>query len=263
MSALSGARILVPVTARRRALAERLATAGAAVDEAEMIAIVGAADPDALADAVGRWCAGDFAWLAVTSRNAVTEMRRVAADAGLDLGAPQPPAHVASVGESTLAVCAEVGLDVSLVPHGRQAASGIVADFPDAPSGPPASRAVLAPVGNLASPVLARGLARKGWDVTTVEAYRTVDGPGLSAAQRASLAAGEVDAVVLTSGSMAERLAIQAQPLPSETLVVAIGQTTAASAAAAGMEVTAVAEQPTYASIVATLTAALEGRRAR
>lgn len=252
---LADARVLVPVTARRRALADRLAAAGATVTAVEMIAIAPAPDQEALAAAVRQWCAGGFAWMAVTSRNAVTELDRVARELGLTLGAPTPPARVASVGESTLGVCAEVGLPVDLVPSGRQAAAGLVEDFPEAPGDGP--RGVLVPRGNLAGPVLEKGLSRRGWDVTAVEAYCTVDGPGLDDPTRASLAAGAVDAVLLTSGSMAARLAAQAPAIAGETLVVAIGRTTAASATAAGLEVDVVADQPTYDSIVAALVGGL------
>ena len=91
-----------------------------------------------------------------------------------------------------------VGLEVALVPEGRADARGIVADFPEG------SGRVLAPLGNLASPVLARGLGRKGWQVDVVEAYRTVDGPGPDDATVAEVAAGAFDAVLLTAGSVAE-----------------------------------------------------------
>lgn len=248
---LAGRRLLVPVTAERRAFADDLAAEGALVTAVEFIAIAPPADPTRLEEAALAWVAGRYDWLAVTSRNAVLAMDRIARDAGLSLGAPQPGARVATVGEATLAVCASVGLEVTLVPDSRADARGIVAEFPDGPG------SVLVPLGNLASPVLARGLARKGWDVTDVEAYRTVDGPGLDAATIAAVAGGGIDAVLLTSGSVAERFAAACPSLADGTVVVAIGRTTEAGARAAGLRVDAVAAAPTYRGIRAALDAAL------
>lgn len=227
----------------------RLAALGARVDEVEFIAVVPPADPQALRDATIAWCDGDYDWLAVTSRNAVIAMRRIAERAGRTLAEPLPAAAVATVGEATRGVCADAGLAVTLVPSERHDARGIVAEFPEG-----AGR-VLVPVGDLAAPVLARGLARKGWHVDSVEAYRVADGPGITADLARDLAAWEFDAVLLTSGSVAERYAPHAAPADADTLVVAIGRTTAASAKAAGLAVHAVAEVPSYDGILAQLTA--------
>lgn len=228
-------------------MAQRLAAEGAAVDEVEFISVVEPTLPGLLRDATVRWCAGEYDWLAVTSRNAVLAMNRIAQDEGVSLGQPQPPAQVATVGEATRGVCAIVGLDVTLVPHERHDARGIVAEFPEG------TGTVLVPLGDLASPVLARGLARKGWHVDAVEAYRVVDGPGVTAEQAGALARGDFDAVLLTSGSVAERYAPHAPPTDTGTLVVAIGRTTAAAATAAGLAVHAVAQVPSYDGIMAAL----------
>ena len=108
-------------------------------------------------------------------------------------------------------------------------------------------------LGDLASPVLARGLARREWDVTEVEAYRVVDGPGISEDIEAELANGEFDAVILTSGSVAERYAPHAAPADADTLVIAIGGTTAAAARAAGLTVDATSKVPSYDGILEAL----------
>jgi uroporphyrinogen-III synthase len=247
---IAGRRILVPVTAERRQLAERLRAAGAFVDEVEFIAVVDSSEPERLESATLAWCDGDFDWLAVTSRNAVLAMARIAEAHGRALS--DAHGRVATVGEATRAECASLGLSVSLVPSERQDARGIVADFPAGPG------SVLVPVGDLASPVLARGLARKAWDVTSVEAYRVVDGPGVTAQTAAALAAGRFDAVLLTSGSVAERFAPHAPD--ADTLVVAIGATTAAAARAAGLSVDAIAATPSYDGILDALEDALTAR---
>ncbi len=248
---LAGRRLLVPVTAGRRDLAERLRAQGATVDEVEFIAITESSEPDRLTDLTREWCDGRFDWLAVTSRNAVLAMHGAAAGLGRSLSEPIPLSRVATVGDATRGVCASVGLDVALVPSARQDAAGIVQDLPEGPG------AVLVPLGDLASPVLARGLARKGWDVTQVEAYRVVDGPGIGPETAAALAAGEYDAVLLTSGSVAERYAPHATP---DTLVIAIGRTTAAGARAAGVRVDGVAVNPTYEGLMEALADALRTR---
>lgn len=244
---VAGRRILVPVTAGRRDLAQRLADAGALVEEVEFISVVGSSNPGALSDATLTWCNGGFDWLAVTSRNAVLAMDRIAKENGRGLAEGLARGKVATVGEATRGVCAKVGLDVALVPTERHDALGIVKEFPDGPG------SALVPLGDLASPVLARGLSRRGWEVTEVEAYRVVDGPGISDDTAAELANGEFDAVLLTSGSVAERYAPFAAPTDADTLVVAIGGTTAAAARAAGLTVDATSRVPSYDGILEAL----------
>ncbi len=249
-----GVRVVVPVTSDRREMAARLEAAGAQVDEAHFIAIEGPEDATALEGAVRRWCDGEYDWLAVTSRNAVLAMDRVARAAGRSLSDPQPASRVATVGEATQQVCAEVGLTVSFVPEGRQSATGIVKEFPEG-----AGR-VLAPLGNLAAPTLATGLGRRGWDVDVVEAYRTVDGPGATDETQAALREGRVDAVLLTSGSVAERYASQCADAAVSTIMVAMGGTTAAAARAMGLRVDAVASRPSYDGMAEALASALAAK---
>lgn len=248
---LAGRRLLVPVTAERTAFAEQLAAEGAVVTPVAFIAIAGPSDPAALEAATVAWLDGQYAWMAVTSRNAVLAMDRIARAHGRTLGEPQPGSRVATVGEATRAVCAQVGLAVDLVPAERQDARGIVAAFPDGEG------RVLAPLGNLASPALTRGIARKGWAVDAVEAYRTVDGPGPDHATVARVADGGFDAVLLTSGSVAQRFAAACPAVAATTRIVAIGRTTEAGARAAGLSVDSVAHQPSYQGIREALDAAL------
>ncbi len=257
LPSFQGVRVIVPVTERRRALAERLAAAGAVVDEVQFIAIARPADPEPLTRATLEWCDGRYDWLAVTSRNAVLAMRAIAEEHGRSLPEPQPRCRVATVGEATQQICADSGLEVSLVPEGRQTALGIAKEFPEG------SGRVLAPVGNLAAPTLERGISRKGWTVDSVEAYRTVDGPGASADTVAAVRAGSVDAVLLTSGSVAERFASQCAPVPESTMMVAIGETTAAAARQAGLRVDAVSSAPSYDGIADALASVIAAKGER
>lgn len=244
-------RVLVPVTEGRRDLSERLTALGCDVVEAECIAIAPPKDPAELEARVRRWCAGGYDWMAVTSRNAVLAMDRVARAEGLRLDSSR--ASVATVGEATTRVCSDVGLNVVLVPE-RADARGIVDAFP------PGTGHVLVPMGNLAAPVVERGIAAKGWTVDVVEAYRTVDGPGLSHQATELLTAGEFDAVLLTSTSVAERIHrdLGGASIPARTAIVAIGRTTAAGARAVGLVPTIVADRPSHDGILEALAIALE-----
>lgn len=253
--ALAGLRVIVPVTEGRRDLAAAVAAAGATAIEVEFIAIAPTTDPGVLGAAVRQWCAGEYDWMAVTSRNAVLAMDALARSLGLSLAAPASvvtgpasvvTAQVAAVGDATRSVCESIGVRVHLVPATANA-KGLVADFPQGEG------RVLVPVGDNASGALAAGLARKGWQVTTVEAYRTVEGEGPTAAHAEALASGAVDAVLLTSGAVATRLAAACPKISESTTMVAIGPTTAAAAAHAGLSVAAVAEAPTYESLIAAL----------
>jgi len=253
ISSLEGWKVMVPVTAGRTSLAERLRDLGARVESVEFIAITAPADPALLAATARRWCVGEFDWMAVTSRNAVDAV--AAAALPMRIAAAQPAARVAAVGEATLAVCEAHGLDVSVVPTDRLNAAGLAAAMPEGQG-----QSVLVPVGNRAGTFLERALERKGYVVESVEAYRTIDGPGPSAAQRAQLEAGEIDIVVVTSASVAERLASSVGHLGDGTMVVAIGESTAAGAKAAGLTVAATAERPSYDGVLSALARIMSDR---
>jgi len=250
---LLGARVVVPVTEGRRDLADALRTLGARVTEGAFIEIAPTADPAALMAAAMRWCDGDYVWMAVTSRNSLSALDAVASRTGRALSAPMPPSRLAVVGNATARAAREIGLNVTLRPSRQQSAAGLVAEFPEGKG------RVLVPVGNLAGDVLKRGLARKGWSVDFVEAYRTVDGPGLDASGVAAVGSGAVHAVVLTSGSAARRFASQCSHVAASVAIVTIGATTASATRAAGLEVAAVADTPDYEGVVTALRRAMEG----
>lgn len=257
---LAGLRVMVPVTQGRRgnanapSLSRALTSAGAVPIEVEFIAIEPALDAAALQRAVRDWCAGEYAWMAVTSRNAALALGAVARELGLSLAAAIPPARVAAVGQTTRVVCEEGGLTVALLPS-IATGSGLAEEFPSG------GGKVLIPLGDRASAELASGIGNKGWTVTTVEAYRTVPGRGPSPEQVRALRVGQVDAVFLTSGSMAAQLAAHCANIHPSTTMVAIGPTTAAAALAAGLRVAQVAERPTYQDLMGALERSI-GRKA-
>ena len=112
------------------------------------------------------------------------------------------------------------------------------------PEGPRSGERVLVLGSELAKPALAEGLRALGYGVDVVGAYRTV-GVALGSGMVARLSSGRIDAVLLTSGSVARSLAghfaAPAPPLHPSVALVAIGPQTAADAAAAGLRVAAVA----------------------
>jgi uroporphyrinogen-III synthase len=248
-----GRTLVVPVTARRRELAERLARDGARVLEIECIAIAPTLDGGALRSAAAAWCTGEYDWMAVTSRNAAAGLAAAAEAQGLALGAVNTP--VAVVGEATRRECADLGLRIGLVPA-KADAQGLAEAFPKG------SGRVLAPLGNRASQTLPDRLTAKGWTVDAVEAYRTVDGPGLSMEARRSLIDGSADALLLTSASVAERVRrdLGSDSVHPHTAIIAMGPSTARAAEHSGLAPSIVASTPSYDGILEALSTALEER---
>ena len=100
------------------------------------------------------------------------------------------------------------------------------------------SRQVLFPAADLAPETVPEGLARLGWDVRRVEAYRTVPRatPEATLMDRVAVA----DAVTFTAPSTVQAfLALRTEdglPVTPPAHVVCIGPTTAAAARAAGLD---------------------------
>jgi uroporphyrinogen-III synthase len=115
---------------------------------------------------------------------------------------------------------------------------------------PGAGERVLLPSSEIGLPDLADALRAQGYRVDRVPAYapRPLAAPPAVATD---LRAGCYDAVLLTSPSLARAVA-ELRPAGS-VLMVAIGTTTAAGAATAGLRIAATAEQPTPAGVLAAL----------
>ena len=224
---------MVVTRARAQAseLVRRLADLGAAVVELPVIAIEDPADGGAaLTDAADLAVQGAYAWVVVTSANAVARMVDALAGRALPAGTAW-----AAVGTSTAKALAVRGLEAGLVPP-EAVSDSLVAAFPPArdPGGPGAT--VLFARAERVRNVVVPGLEAKGWRVDEVVAYRTVAGavdPDAVAAARAA------DAVAFTSSSTVERTVdlLGVGGLPP--VVVSIGPVTSAAARAAGLDVTA------------------------
>ena len=222
-------RVVVPRAAHQAgALSERLRAAGFEPLEIPVIAIDEPEDGGvglraALADV------GTYDWLIVTSTNAAARV------------AGRRAKKVAAIGPGTADALRAAGVEVDLLPA-RNVAEGLLAKMQDGPG------RVLLPQADRARPVLADGLRAKGWTVDTVVAYRTV---AVTPPPDALAAAKDADAIAFTSASTVTNYVEAAGVGAVPPTVVCIGPVTADAAAAAGLEVTKVADPHTLDGLVA------------
>lgn len=235
----------VVVTRERRGeLGRLLDEAGATVVHVPLIEIV-----DGDLDELGAAWTTSPDWLIVTSA------------AGAERAAPgareHPATKLAAVGTATARRVEELaGRGVDLVPE-QQVAVALVDLFVQHEHEP---RRVLVAQADRAAPTLTDGLRDAGHEVTVVTAYhtspRTPDAADLSGL-------ADADAVVFASGSAAHAWAAALRDRASEALprlVVAIGPTTAAEAANAGLRVTHTAGDHSLVGVIDELIAAWHAR---
>jgi uroporphyrinogen-III synthase len=234
---LAGTRIVTtrPTTGD---LERRLTRLGAEVVHVPLIAIEAPADGGlALRAAVGALRDGD--WVAVTSRHGAEAVGPLLADR---------PLRTAAVGAATAKVLERsIGRRVDLVAS-VQRAEVLGEELPVGPG------RVLVAQADIADGSLTDVLRRRGADVDTVVAYRTVARVPMPS-ERAAVDAA--DAVVLASGSAGR--AWVAAGLTPPAVVVAIGPTTASAATAAGLVVTATAVEHSLDGLVEAVVVALGG----
>lgn len=212
-----------------------------------------------------------FDWIALTSANAA----RAVLDRLAALGLPARAlarTRVACVGPRTAEAVREAGIEADLIPE-RADGLGLAAAL--AAVAPPGAR-VLLPRSDRAEPDLPEALRRSGLQPVEVLAYRTVpvEVPPDDPVRRAVLA-GEVDAVLLASGSAAGALAAALGPElepwavrpagAGRPLVACIGRPTAAAARRGGLPVDVLPARPDGEELVRAVARALagEGRDAR
>lgn len=220
-------------------------------------------DSAPLARALDELSRGWFDWLVLTSANAVRAVGLAAREAGLapPRGGAAPwaldtgGALVAAVGPGTArAVRDLLGVAVALQPETYTAADlakELVARKPGA---------VLLPLADRARDILPQALRAAGAAVRAVTAYRTVVGQGgVDLAEL--LRRGEVDAVLFTSPSTVDNLAVRLQQDGGEwsllqgVCVGCIGPVTAQAAAGKGLQVRVQPEQHTLTALVDALDA--------
>jgi len=249
---LAGWRVLVPRGGPwGDGVAAALRARGATPIVAPMINFAPTDDQPALEAALAKLAAGGFDWVTVTSATTV--------DVLSSYGAVIPEStKVAAVGETTAAALVAAGYRADIVPSEDNSARGLLEEWEAATHGEKPLR-VLALRSAIAKQVLSIGLARIGHHVEAVVAYRTV---GVPVAQKVieDVRAGRVDALLVTSGSVAEQVQQQLGPIPEKTLVAAIGPQTQKDAATFGLRVDVIARERTAESLIDALVEAATAR---
>lgn len=253
---LAGVRVLVTrAPERAAALTVLLQALGASVTASSTIELVAPLDTTSLTRSLIE--IERYDWVVFTSRAAVEaiEVRRA------ERGAGPLRARLAAVGPATARALEGAGLGRALVVADPPRVRGLLPLLRQSVA--PGERVlVLQPEGD--SSGLAAELRRGGAAVDEVVAYRNV--PSSRVAEvAASLVSSAFDIVIFTAPSTLRRLLELDVPCSSALLaalaairVVAIGPTTAAALAAAGVPVAAVAATPAEADIVAAVLAARE-----
>src|SRR5690606_33433855 len=191
--------------------------------------------------ALEQLAAGEFDWLTVTSATTV--------DVLFAHRAVVPKStRIAAVGETTAAALQAAGYEVALVPEKDNSAEGMAAQLIALE---PEPRRILTLRSEIAKPVLTRSLIEAGHDVQSVVAYRTVGVPVTERIHR-DVVNGRINAILITSGSVASQVREQFPEIPDSTLLAAIGPRTAKDARKAGLPITAVADRPTGDALIQT-----------
>lgn len=236
---LHGRRVLVPRTRHQAGrLSARLRALGAAPVEAATIALEPTREPDRLDGQLRSLRDGAYGWVALTSTNAVEAVFDRLAGLGGD-ARWFARTRLAVVGSGTAAALSQRGLRADLLPE-RFTTSGLAEALTE--QGGPSTRALL-PRADIATPTLSTALREAGWQVTEVEAYRTVPAEGLDEAVREDLRSGGLDAVALASSSTVRNLVTLLGDLPHPDIrVVSIGPVTSQTCRELGLDVAAEAE---------------------
>jgi uroporphyrinogen III methyltransferase/synthase len=241
---LFGWKVLVPRTKEQAAaLSERLVGFGAIPVEVPTIAVEPPRTPQAVDRAIRGLVSGRYAWLALTSVNAVKAIREKIEELSLDSRA-LAGVKIACVGEQTAAAMIEWGIRPELVPTGQQSSEGLLAEWPDYEPGYDALDRVLLPRADIATETLSAGLIEKGWQVDDVTAYRTVRAAPPPAETREAIKTGGFDAVLFTSSSTVRNLVGIAGKPHASSVIAVIGPQTAKTAAELGLRVDVHADSP-------------------
>ncbi|WP_029150326.1 uroporphyrinogen-III synthase [Microbacterium indicum] len=242
---LSGWRVLVPRGGPwGDEVAANLRSKGAVPVVSPLINFAPPEDPAELETALADLAAGKFSWLTITSATTVDVLYAYRA---------KIPAttRVAAVGETTAAALETVGYPVDLVPDRDNSAAGMAEHMIALET---ESRSILALRSEIAKPVLTDRLRAAGHDVRSVVAYRTVGVPATDRATR-DVVNGRINAVLVTSGSVAQQVREQFPAIPDQTIIAAIGPRTARDAGEAGLPIQVVAPKRTIGSLIDALAA--------
>lgn len=237
---LTGWRVLVPRGGPwGDGVAASLRRQGATPVIAPLINFAPTNDQAALEQSLADLAAGAFDWLTVTSATTVDVLYAYRAIV-------PPKTRIAAVGETTAAALLAVGYRVDLVPEQDNSAAGMAEQLIALE---PEARDILTLRSEIAKPVLTRKLSEAGHRVRSVVAYRTV---GVPVTERIAedVRSGRINAILVTSGSVAEQVHAQFPDVPETTLIAAIGPRTAKDAKRAGLEVDVVAPTQTVDALI-------------
>jgi uroporphyrinogen-III synthase len=238
---LKGWRVLVPRGGPwGDSVAAALRAQGATPVIAPLINFAPSEDPTDLESALQDLAAGAFDWVTLTSSTTVDVLHAYRA-------VIPHTTRVAAVGETTAAALSAVGYRVDLVPDDDNSAAGMAAQLIALE---PEPTRVLTLRSELAKPVLTRLLVEAGHDVRSVVAYRTVGVP-VTEKVATDVRSGRINAILVTSGSVAEQVHEQFPDIPSGTVIAAIGPRTAKDARRAGLGVSVIAKEQTVAGLIA------------
>jgi uroporphyrinogen III methyltransferase/synthase len=258
---LFGWKVLVPRTKDQAGvLSERLVGFGAVPVEVPTIAVEPPRTPQAVDRAIRGLVQGRYAWVALTSVNAVKAIREKIEELGLDARA-LAGVKIACVGEQTAAAMVAWGIKPDLVPTDDQSSEGLVADWPEYDAAYDALDRVLLPRADIATETLAAGLLEKGWQIDDVTAYRTVRAAPPPAETREAIKTGGFDAVVFTSSSTVRNLVGIAGKPHASSIIAVIGPQTAKAAEELGLRVDVEAASPSASVLVEALAAFGRERR--
>jgi uroporphyrinogen III methyltransferase/synthase len=259
--ALFGWKVLVPRTKEQAAaLSDQLTSYGAVPVEVPTIAVEPPRTPQAVDRAIRGLVSGRYAWLALTSTNAVKAIREKIEELGLDSRA-LAGVKVACVGEQSAAAMIAWGIRPDLIPTGEQSSEGLLADWPEYEPGYDALDRVLLPRADIATETLSAGLLELGWQVDDVTAYRTVRAAPPPAETREAIKTGGFDAVLFTSSSTVRNLVGIAGKPHASSVIAVIGPQTAKTAQELGLRVDVQADSPSVAALAEGLAAFGRARR--
>lgn len=237
---MTGWRVLVPRGGPwGDGVAAILRERGAVPVVAPLINFAPTSDPETLLKALARLADGEYDWVTITSATTVDVLYAHQAVIA-------PRTKVAAVGETTAAALQAAGYRVDLVPAADNSAAAMAAQLIELE---PQPRRVLTLRSEIAKPVLTRSLVEAGHNVDSIVAYRTV---GVPVTDRIAndVRSGRINAILVTSGSVAEQVRTQFPEIPDETVIAAIGPRTARDARGYALPVTVIASAQTVPSLI-------------
>lgn len=237
---LTGWRVLVPRGGPwGDDVAARLRAQGGVPVVSPLINFAPPEDSTQLEHVIAELAAGQYAWLTVTSATTVDVLYAYGAQI------PQTT-KIAAVGETTAAALSAVGYPVDLVPEHDNSAEGMAAEMIALE---PSPKRILCLRSEIAKPVLSVRLEEAGHDVNAVVAYRTVGVPATERVLR-DVDNGRINAILVTSGSVARQVREQFPQIPDQTVIAAIGPQTAHDASGVDLPIQVVAPERTVESLI-------------